>query len=642
MNYKLLASLCLLTNIIYAQKSPAIQSIDTVIIGAKVPLSREHSGKLITKITEEQIEAAAGRSVARLLNEVAGIEINGSRSNAGQNLGYYIRGGRNRQVVIMVDGVQMNDPSQIDNSYDLRLIPTSAVSSIAILKGASSVLYGSGAATAVIHIQTHKSSDKPIAALFSSIIGTNRQSGEKQVLDGLEMNNAAKLSGSLGSFFYNINFNNRYTNGLSAVATPDASTQFDSDIFNSFYTRAQLGYRYNEKIAYSQFFSTNKIKADFDNFNYTDADNRSITSEIKTGGNFQWEYDRGVYVFNDVFSWIDREIISDFPTRYNTKTYTFDTYLTYKWNDALTGLIGLNHNSSQFESFTVPFGTTSFQQELSKEVANATIYDPYATISYISEIGLDLHLGARLNVHSEYGAHLLYHINPSYRIQLDSGILKLLASYSTAYTAPSLYQLRDPLYGNDELVPEENTTMEVGVEFLKDRKLRASLLGFLREEENFIDFISVDPDNFMYQYQNILERFQAKGIEAEVSATKIANMDLSANYTYTLPDDRFAFRIPKHKLNLSASYHFSERWNTSLHMQYNSSRTDRYFDSADFRTKEIELDAYELFDLRTSYTVSNTVKLFLFLNNILDKEYEEIYRFQTQGRNAQLGFSLSF
>ena len=143
----------------FSQTDGREQALDTVFLDSKTPLTSANSGKVITTISAEQIAQEPNSSVAQLLNRAAGIEINGSRSNGGQNLGYFVRGGRNRQVVILIDGVQVNDPSQIANDFDLRLLPASAFEKIEVLKGASSVLYGSGAATAVISLTSKKNGD---------------------------------------------------------------------------------------------------------------------------------------------------------------------------------------------------------------------------------------------------------------------------------------------------------------------------------------------------------------------------------------------------------------------------------------------------------------------------------------------------
>src|SRR5690606_20058336 len=99
---------------------------------------RKNSGKVITKITSKDLEKLQGQSIAEIISRTAGVEINGVHSNAGQNLSYFIRGGRNRQVLVLIDGIQVTDGSQIANDYDLRLLNIDQVESIEILKGASS------------------------------------------------------------------------------------------------------------------------------------------------------------------------------------------------------------------------------------------------------------------------------------------------------------------------------------------------------------------------------------------------------------------------------------------------------------------------------------------------------------------------
>jgi len=86
--------------------------------------------------------------------------------------------------------------------------------------------------------------------------------------------------------------------------------------------------------------------------------------------------------------------------------------------------------------------------------------DPYATVVYNSNFGLNINAGSRLNVHSEYGDHWVYNVNPSFNFKTNFP-LKVLASYSTAYITPSLYQLYSE-YGNTHLTPEESSTVEAG------------------------------------------------------------------------------------------------------------------------------------------------------------------------------------
>ena len=160
---------------------------EVVISDSKFALAKEKSGKVITKITSEDLKMKEGQSVATILNSVAGVEINGGQSAAGKNLGYYIRGGKSNQVLILIDGIPVTDASGISFEYDLRLLPAEQVESIEIMKGASSTLYGTGAATGVINIRLKKAGKKAIQGNAYWNLGTNNTaSTSKKISTGFQ------------------------------------------------------------------------------------------------------------------------------------------------------------------------------------------------------------------------------------------------------------------------------------------------------------------------------------------------------------------------------------------------------------------------------------------------------------------------
>lgn len=624
----------------YAQNQQPI-NLDSVTIDTKTRIPKKNSGKITTVITTEMLKNQQGSSVADVINTVAGIEINGNLSNDGQNLSYIVRGGNNRQVLIMVDGVALNDASQIANDYDLRLLPVTDVASIEIMKGASSVLYGSGAAAAVININTKKASDKPVSASFSTILGSNR-STENNEYDLAQFTNAVGVDGSLGKFIYDLDFSHRYTDGLSAVAAPEGSPLLNSDKFNRFNTRINLGYKISENIKFNQFFAYDKFKAGFDEFDFTDAENSSISEQLRTGGHFEWKYSKGMYNFNDSYTVIKRDIESGFPSKFDSRAYAFDTYINHQLIPKLNAVLGLNANFSNFESFAIPFGAAEFEEQVNRDDARFNIIDPYLNLVYQSGFGLNLNAGARLNIHSEYGTNAVYNLNPSYVFEIGNYDLKVLSSYSTAYITPSLFQLYDPQFGNAELDPEENRTIEVGLSIINSKTFNISVLYFDRLEENFVDFVNVDPDNFIFQYRNLTDEFEASGVEIEVAFSGLERLMFNANYTNTQRDERFALRVPEHKANAYASYSIKPSTSVGLNYQFVGERTDRFFNPDTFESEDVLLSEYSLIGLTFASKLTENVSVFAEVFNLFDEEYEELFRFQTRGRNVRLGFTLDF
>ncbi|NRA91775.1 MAG: TonB-dependent receptor [Psychroserpens sp.] len=614
-----------------------IQELDEVVVtDSKFNLKRENSGKVITTITQKELQNLQGKSVAEILSTTSGIEINGTRSNAAQNLLYLVRGGRNRQVLIMIDGVAVTDPSQIANDYDLRLLNADQVERIEILKGASSTLYGTGAATAVINITLKKASKDAVTVNLRSTLGTNQTQDDNDYAIDNHRNSVA-VNGSLDDFNYMVSFGQQYTDGISAVQQDTG----DDDAFNSINGYLMLGYEFSDKFKLGTFASFDKIKADFDDgFAFMDAENQSITDQFRLGISPEFSYKNGSITMNAIYNNVEREIRSSAPGMFKSESFVGDIFNRYNFNDQFYTVLGLNAQENTIETFTVPFGGTALQQAIDPDDATFTIIDPYLNVVYVTDFGLNVNVGLRLNNHSEYGSHFVYSVNPSYRKTVGFGYIKGLASYSTAYITPSLFQLFEPTFGNPDLDPEENATIEVGAEVGIKDKATISLVYFNRQEENFVDF--VDIGNFVFQYDNIDEEFTASGLElvADVSITK--KLKFLINGTYTNVDEDVNLRIPEIKVNTALNYQMSDRTFMSLNYQYNDEREDAYFDNVTFVTEQVTLDAFGLLDFYISHKVmDDKMTLFANVTNIFDEDYEELFGFTTLGRNINIGFSLN-
>jgi vitamin B12 transporter len=234
---------------------------------------------------------------------------------------------------------------------------------------------------------------------------------------------------------------------------------------------------------------------------------------------------------------------------------------------------------------------------------------------------------------------VVYSVNPSFRKDFNFGYLKGMASYSTAYITPSLYQLFEPSFGNTDLKPEENTTIEIGAEVNVKDRATLSLVYFNRKEHNFIDFL--DLGNFVYQYKNVDNDFTASGVELTTSYKFSDQVSLNANATYTKVEEDLNLRIPKFKVNAHLDYQICEAMFFSLAYQFNDDRKDVVFNNSTFMNDEVYLKNYSLFDAYLSYEIiKNKMKLFTNLTNILNEDYQELFGYSTKGRNVTIGFQL--
>jgi len=615
------------------QMDEKVNKLDEVVISdSKFKLKREQSGKVITKITAKELERSQGLSVAEVLTRTAGLFINGNGSAAGQNLGVYIRGGRNRQVVIRVDGITVSDPSLIDGDFDLRLLSVNQIQEIEILKGASSTLYGSGAATAVINIKTKSASKDRIAANFQSSIGTN-QSQEDQDYDLNEFVNLASVNGTLGKVSYLASLGNQFSDGLSAG---EATENGNADTYSKFNVNAKVGYQWNKNVKLQFFGNLDQFKNEFDQFDGSDADNDSFSRQLRGGVSAEYKYTNGSVNFTNSYSLFEREFLSStFASKNESRFYTYDIYNKYNFSDKIYTVIGVNGSNSDFNGFSASARGQAFTRTIDDNSADFDIVDPYINMVYTSEFGLNLNFGGRLNIHSEYGTHLVYSLNPSYTLKLDDNYIKGLASYSTAYITPTLFQLFSPGFGNSDLNPEESTTIEGGVEISHQKKAIMSVVYFNRTSENFI---TSDPSTFVSI--NSEDDIKVDGIEVGISTLFLEDkLSVKANYTYTNIDKLDNnIRIPEHMVNANVGYQLDDKTYTSLSYQYN---TDRF--ETDFSTfTPVTLDSYGVLDFYISHQLMKRLKVYAAINNITNEDYQEIFGFNTKGRNVRAGFSLEF
>src|SRR5690625_7121512 len=75
-------------------------------------------------------------------------------------------------ILILIDGVAINDPSGVGGAIDLRILPTQNIERIEILRGNQSVLYGTDALAGVVNIITKKGAEKAFSASLNTEYGS--------------------------------------------------------------------------------------------------------------------------------------------------------------------------------------------------------------------------------------------------------------------------------------------------------------------------------------------------------------------------------------------------------------------------------------------------------------------------------------
>ncbi len=619
-------------------QAPTPKQLDEVVISdSKFALPKEKSGKVIVKINAEELAKKAGQSLATILSTVVGLEVNGNQSSTGKNLGYYVRGGRNRQTLILIDGIPVSDASGINLDYDLRLIPIEQVESIEVMKGAASTLYGSGAATGVINITLKKASKKEVTGNVYTSLGT-QTTADNTNYRPQDFNQGFGLNGTIGKINYLATLNSVETKGISEAKGVD----FEEDHFSRVNSLVKIGFTPNKKLNLDFFVKYDKFKNDFDSGSFADnSENFSISEQFNFGFSPKYKYENGEFIVNSSLNLIERkEFLYGGFTNYKSRNVNTDFFDKHKINSELFIVSGVQF---QFYDMSISSQYTTITNELAK----INMIDPYVSFVYNSKSGFNVNLGGRLNIHSDYGNHLVYNINPSYNFKNIP--LKLISSFSTAYITPSLYQLYDGYAGNLNLKAEDNSTLEAGFEIkLLNNKLNFNSVAFYREEKNAIEYYS-NPITYDSSYFNAEGKYNAKGVETTLVYKISDKLNFNANYTFnqveskavnnTFAETKANLYNPKHKVNASIDYQFANRAYFGINYQY----LDKRDGFSGYPPQVFVLDSYQLLNTTIKYElIKNRFSIFGSVMNILNEDFEETVGYSTRGRNFKIGLNVMF
>ncbi|MBD8490839.1 TonB-dependent receptor [Echinicola sp. CAU 1574] len=618
----LLSGLSLMSSNLTAQETKELEEV--VVTGTKFEIPVEKSGKTIYKLDQSDIERNAGKTVADILNEVPGIQIDGNFGAPGTNLSYFVRGASSKNTLILIDGLPINDPSDISSTFDLRLLSLNQVESIEVLKGGLSTLYGTGASAAVINIKLKSAQDN------QKIAGTVDFNGGSFGTYNGNLN----INGKNEKLSYMVSGNYFTSEGFTSASEEQSVTPFGKDGMDRKNAMLKLGYDFSDRFHLDFVSAYDDMEADYDDNTFTDANNQQLSSQLRFGLTPSYTYAKGVIKLKSIYNQNEREFISSYPSEYKGRNLQLDLTQEHQIIEGLKGLWGLNLQQFSYEQ----------PGDLSFDSNKFTIIDPYASLFYETNSGFNIHAGARVNTHSEYDAKFIYNVNPSYLFAVTKTIsMKVLASVSTSYVTPSLYQINSPLYGNTDLNPEESLNYEQGVSFYVGNEFTLNLVHFTRDESEPIDFVSIYDEEGNYiagQYQNTASERRVEGFEADLSWLVNQYFDMSANFAHVSTDKPETFyRIPKNKWGLAFNARPAENTQVSLKYNFTSKRTIYDWGYGG----ELDLDSYGLVDLFVQQGfLENKLNLYGGINNLLDEEFTAIYGYTTRGRTFSLGARFQF
>lgn len=547
----------------------------------------------VTVITKQQIQNSPATSIDELLQFHSGLDIKRRGSNGVQS-DITIRGSSFEQVLILVNGIRMNDSQTGHNTFNLPF-DISAVERIEIMKGSSAKLYGQNVYAGVINIVTKSSSEEQVTI--------KAQGGDFKTYD------------------------------LSASAT------FGSEKFTNLFTisnGASDGYRFNTDYQIRNFFYQNKLKLNDGSLSL-----QAGFSEKKFGAN-------GFYASPTATNQYEETQASVLSLQYqqrfdklsiNSSVYWRrgqDMYLFIRQNPSYyrNMHIGNNVGGTVNATYESSLGTTGIGVDYRKEfLASSNLGDRERDVTQVFfdhqfkffNQKLEVNPGASWANYSGQnffypGMDVGFILNPNH---------KVFGAVSKGFRIPTftdLYYVSPAEIGNPNLVPESAISSELGYRF-QNEKILAKVSGFIRNTNNGIDWLKETPES-PWKAENV-GKIHLKGFETEFKHQLFSFLNYRLGYTYLDNQykneelSRYALQNLRHQFVAQVDVKFLKYFSNQLIYKY---------------SERVNLGSYNVLDEQINFRYKD-LNFYVLINNLTNTKYVETNLVPMPGRWFHVGFT---
>jgi len=618
------------------QAKPEEMKMDIVVTASRFEKPAEEIAKSVVLVKKKELESQGVKTLSEALANTPGV-ITTQTGGYGGETGIYIRGGLTEQVLIMVDGIEANDPMALGRSAQAELFAMPGVDRVEILQGPASALYGSDAEAGVINIVSERPRGGPGADFYleGGSFDTYQELGEFYL--------------GRSRYFADFSVGNFSTSGISTASERMGNDERDGYKNLTFSLKAG-----GQPASWLELEGVGKAisaKTDLDTVNLftglpEDDPNYTAKSTIylsALSGNIY----TGDFKQKLEFQYADHlRVYDDDPDQAHPNTSMEGDYKSnlrkLSWQGEYTPdlvnrlVLGLEYQDESGKSDVK--GTSDFgpyQDEFDRK----TLLTRSAFLLWDHhQKAYGFLAGGRADDNEQFGNYTTGEFS-GYFQPIEIGP-RIRASYGTGFKAPSLYQLYGTVggfqVGNPELDPEESESWEVGLDQeLFDGKVKLSATYF---EVRYSDLIVWD--NLTYSYNNIAEA-RANGWEAGILAKPIASLDLNGSYTFVDARDQETgeklIRRWGEKYGFGLAFRPIQKIELNLWGIHRGETEDQIFEM--FAEKRVEMEPYTVVNAGAKWQARDDLALNFRAENIFDEEYYEVYGYGTMPQTFYLGVS---
>lgn len=599
---KLLFSSLLLTGVntplLHAQI--AVDLPEMVVTATRSETAKNQLSTASTVYTRKDIEHLQVKTLPELLRGTTGLDMT-QNGGLGTTTSVFMRGTNSDHVLVLVDGIKVGSATLGTTPFEF--VPIDQVERVEIIRGPQSSLYGSEAIGGVIQIFTRKGSESETPR-FSLNAGGGSYDTYRA---------AGNVSGKWLNSWYSLGASSIGTEGINArqpIPGPYGFSQPDRDGYQNTAMNARAGYRFDNNVEVEASFIRAEGTNEFDS-GYGGDHAAFITQTIGVSGNMDivdnWHSTLRLGQSRDE----NDNFLPDnsFDSRFNTTRWNVGWLNEVSLTDEHRLILGSDYRLDEVDS------TVAYTEKSRYDVG---VFGEYRGQFFDNHF---FNASVRWDENEQFGDYVTG--NVGWRSNWDYGI-STFANFGNAFKAPSFNDLYFPNYGNRNLKPEESTSFEAGLAGHHDWgqwEVRAY-------HTNIDNLITPVPDqNFNYSAQNV-GKSQIDGIEAEIGTQWLGwNSKLSMNMLN--PEIRDTNKRLPRRADKTLSFDLSRSFG-KIDVGTNVMAQDHRFDDPENTAK---VAGFVTVDLRTAYHINKNWMLSAKLNNLLDKTYQTVNTYNTQGRN---------
>jgi vitamin B12 transporter len=603
-----------------AADAPPPTDVEPVVITAtRTPTALDQIASSITLITAADIADHQWRTLPDALNDAPGLNVVQAGGPGGQT-SVFIRGANSNHTKVLIDGIDVNDPST--GLFDFGQTLTADLARVEILRGPESSLYGSDALGGVINIITREGEGP--ARLTATLEGGSFRT----------LNETGGVSGSQGPFSYAADIAHVYV-GESQVTPVGLLAPGEAriaNVYDNVTASTKLGYALSgdANLHLVVRYVEGDLRFTSDNFNVYPSIPDSAQSEQSSRDLFA----RGEARFALAGGAL-QNILGLGYTDYSATTISPDAGVGASLAAGNRLKVDYQGTLALGRRDTLVFGAEYDEDRLLASPIDASDGYRAGYLEWQSRpaAGLSLAASVRYDDDDRAGGKATWRLAPTYVIAATGTQVK--ATYGTGFKVPTLTQLfvsypAFDFYANPNLTPETSEGYDAGFEQpLAQGRLRFGATWFHSVIRNLID------DNADFTSYANVGRATTYGVESFVSAVLSPRLSARADYTYTVARDDIAnaplLRRPKTKSSLTGSWRPTGRLTLSGSLLYVGAWADVTRDVLVYQTMA---SPYATVDLAGAYDLGHGITLFARIDNLLDRRFQNPVGFDHPGIGA--------